>query len=150
MTAAPATGPGDRALDGRVALVTGGSGGIGRALAYRLAAAGAAVAVGFWHNRGAAEQTVAGITQAGGRAAGVAADLGNLDGPGELLSATEAALGPVDVLVSNAGTGRPQPLGQITVADFDEVLAVNLRAPFLLAQRTLPEWPTAASAGSCS
>src|SRR6185312_14676414 len=119
MTAAPATGPGDRALDGRVALVTGGSGGIGRALSYRLAAAGAAVAVGFWHHR-------------------VAAELGNLDGPGELLSATEAALGPVDVLVSNAGTGRPQPLGQITVADFDEVLAVNLRAPFLLAQRALP------------
>jgi 3-oxoacyl-[acyl-carrier protein] reductase len=138
VTLPPTTGPGDRALDGRVALVTGGSGGIGRAVAHRLAAAGAAVAVGFWHNREAAEQTIAAITEAGGRAAGVAADLGHLDGPGELLSATEVALGPVDVLVSNAGTGRAQPLGQITAADFDEVLAVNLRAPFLLAQRALP------------
>jgi 3-oxoacyl-[acyl-carrier protein] reductase len=131
MTSPPASGPGDRALDGRVALVTGGSGGIGRAVAYRLAAAGAGVAVGFWQNREAAEQTVAAITEAGGRAAGVAADLGHLDGPGELLSA-------VDVLVSNAGTGRAQPLDEITAADFDEALAVNLRAPFLLAQRALP------------
>ena len=139
MTLPSATGPGDRAVDGRVALVTGGSGGIGRAMAHRLAAA----AGPRW--RWASGTTgrppsgaIAAITEAGGRAAGVAADLGHLDGPGELLSATEAALGPVDVLVSNAGTGRAQPLGEITAADFDEVLAVNLRAPFLLAQRALP------------
>ena len=138
MTSPPASGPGNRALDGRVALVTGGSGGIGRAVAHRLAAAGAGVAVGFWQNREGAEQTVAAITEAGGRAAGVAADLGRLDGAGELLSAAEIALGPVDVLVSNAGTGRAQPLDEITAADFDEVLAVTLRAPFLLAQRALP------------
>jgi 3-oxoacyl-[acyl-carrier protein] reductase len=138
MTSPPA-GPDDTGeLDGRVALVTGGSGGIGRAMAFRLAAAGVGVAVGFWHNRDAAEQTIAAITEAGGRAAGVAADLGQLDGPGELISATEIALGPVDILVSNAGTGRTQPLDEITALDFDEVLAVNLRAPFMLAQRALP------------
>jgi len=138
MTSPPAHPDGKGALDGRVALVTGGSGGIGRSVAHRLAAAGAAVAVGFWRGREAAEQTVAAITEAGGRAAGVAADLGQIDGPGELLSAAEIALGPVDILVSNGGTGRAQPLDEITVPDFDEVLAVNLRAPFLLAQRVLP------------
>jgi 3-oxoacyl-[acyl-carrier protein] reductase len=138
MTSPPAPTDNDGELYGRVALVTGGSGGIGRAVAHRLAAAGVRVAVGFWHSREAAEQTVAAITEAGGQAAGVAANLGHLDGPGELLSATESALGPVDILVSNAGTGRTQPLAEITALDFDEVLAVNLRAPFLLAQRALP------------
>lgn len=138
MTSPPAIPDDNGELRGRVALVTGGSGGIGRAVSHQLAAAGVEVAVGFCRNRDAAQQTVAEITEAGGRAAGVAADLGHLDGPGELISATEVALGPVDILVSNAGMGRIQPLDEITAMDFDEVLAVNLRAPFLLAQRALP------------
>jgi 3-oxoacyl-[acyl-carrier protein] reductase len=125
-------------LAGRVALVTGGSGGIGHAVVHRLAAAGVAVAVGYGRGRDAAENTATEITEAGGRAAAIGADLRRPDGPGELVSAAENALGPVDILVSNAGLGRTQRLDEVTVADFDEVLAVNLRAPFLLAQRTLP------------
>jgi 3-oxoacyl-[acyl-carrier protein] reductase len=61
------------------------------------------------------------------------------EAPGELIDAVEASLGPVDVLVSNAGVGRRQSLDELSVGEFDETLAVNLRAPFLLAQRALPE-----------
>jgi 3-oxoacyl-[acyl-carrier protein] reductase len=124
-------------VDGQVALVTGGSGGIGRAVAHRLAAAGAKVAVGYGHTRYAAERTAADIAAAGGTAVAVGADLSQPDAPGELVSAVEHALGPVTVLVSNAGLGRRQSLEEVTAADFDEMMAVNLRAPFLLAQRTL-------------
>jgi 3-oxoacyl-[acyl-carrier protein] reductase len=125
-------------LGGRVALVTGGSGGIGQAVARRLAAAGTAVAVGYGRQAEAAGKTVAQIASAGGRAVAVGADLRRAHGPGRLVSAAETALGPIDVLVSNAGLGRTQRLDEVTAADFDEVMAVNLRAPFLLAQRTLP------------
>jgi 3-oxoacyl-[acyl-carrier protein] reductase len=125
-------------LAGRVALVTGGSGGIGRALGRRLAAAGAAVAVGYSQHAEAATDTAAQITAAGGRAVAVGADLGDPAGPGDLVKAAEDALGPVEVLVSNAGLGGTKTLAEVTAADFDMMIAVNLRAPFLLAQRILP------------
>jgi 3-oxoacyl-[acyl-carrier protein] reductase len=125
-------------LAGQVALVTRGSGGIGRAVAHRLAAAGAPVAVGYGQAREAAERTAADIAEAGGTAIAVGADLSRPDAPGELVTVVENALGPVAVLVSNAGLGRTQSLEEVTAADFDQTLAVNLRAPFLLAQRTLP------------
>jgi NAD(P)-dependent dehydrogenase (short-subunit alcohol dehydrogenase family) len=125
-------------LSGRVALVTGGSGGIGRAIAARLAAEGAAVAVGYGRNAEPAQQAAAEVAAAGGRAVAVPADLRDPAAPGALAAAVEQALGPVDVLVSNAGLGRAQSLGEISSADFDEMIAVNLRAPFLLAQRLLP------------
>ena len=125
-------------LAGRVALVTGGSGGIGRALLLRLAAAGAAVAVGYGAQAEAAEQIAAEIGAAGGRAVAVGADLRQPDAPDALVVAVEAALGPVDVLVNNAGVGRPLPLEAVRADDFDEMIAVNLRAPFLLAQQTVP------------
>jgi NAD(P)-dependent dehydrogenase (short-subunit alcohol dehydrogenase family) len=73
----------------------------------------------------------------GGRAVAIGADLRSSTGPSELVDASEAALGPVDVLVANAGLGRTQQLEDISSDDFDETIAVNLRAPFLLAQRTL-------------
>lgn len=125
-------------LDGRVALVTGGSGGIGRALVQRLAAEGLAVAVGYGARGEAAEKIAAEIVTTGGRAIAVGADLRRPDAPDALIAAVEAALGPVDVLVSNAGLGRTQPLEEVRSGDFDEMVAVNLRAPFLLAQRTVP------------
>jgi 3-oxoacyl-[acyl-carrier protein] reductase len=125
-------------LAGRVALVTGGSGGIGAAIAGQLAAAGAAVAVGYGQHGEAAEKTAAQIVSAGGRAVALGADLRDPAAPGQLAEAAEDALGPVDVLVSNAGLGGTKALGEVTADDFDAMLAVNLRAPFLLAQRTLP------------
>ena len=129
---------------GRVALVTGGSGGIGQAISLALAAEGALVAVHYSRGRAAAEKVVAEITGQGGqggrggRAVALGADLSSATAPGELVTATEQALGPIDLLVSNAGLGQRRTLEELTTAEFDQTLAVNLRAPFLLAQRILP------------
>jgi 3-oxoacyl-[acyl-carrier protein] reductase len=128
----------ENALNGRVALVTGASGGIGQAIALRLAGEGATVALGYGMSAQPAQELQARIAAAGGRAAAIGADLLKPEGPDELVDAVEAALGPVEVLVSNAGRGRRQTLEDVSSEDFDEMLAVNLRAPFLLAQRTLP------------
>ena len=129
---------GDRPLDGRVALVTGGSGGIGRALSQRLAAAGAAVAVSHGANAAAAGEVVREIAGAGRRAIAIGADLRQAEAPEALVAGVEQALGPVDVLVANAGVSRPLEFDDIDLATWDETLAVNLRAPFLLARRTIP------------
>jgi 3-oxoacyl-[acyl-carrier protein] reductase len=123
---------------GRVALVTGGSGGIGGELSARLAAAGAAVAVHYAGNRDAAEKVAAGIVEGGGRGAAFGADLREADAPERLIAAVEGGLGPVDVLAANAGLSRPSSYEDVDAAAFDETIAVNLRAPFLLARRVLP------------
>lgn len=123
---------------GRVALVTGASGGIGQAIARRLAADGVALALGYGSRAKPARELAAVISGAGGRAVAVGADLRGAAGPRELVQAAQDALGPVDVLVCNAGLGRRQQLEEISSDDFDEMLAVNLRAPFLLAQQVIP------------
>jgi 3-oxoacyl-[acyl-carrier protein] reductase len=120
----------------RVALVTGGSGGIGRAICLRLAEAGARVAVHYSSGRERAEAVVDEIEDS--RAAAFGADLSQAAAAGELVDAVEASLGPVDVLVANAGTGRVLAYEDVTLEDWDHVLDVNLRAPFLLAQRVIP------------
>jgi 3-oxoacyl-[acyl-carrier protein] reductase len=125
-------------LAGRVALVTGASGGIGRAVALALSAAGVSVAIGYGASDAAAQQLAGQITAAGGRAAALSADLAYAAEVVRLTEDTEHAFGPVDVLVSNAGIGQRQRLETIEVEEFDETVAVNLRAPFLLAQRLVP------------
>jgi 3-oxoacyl-[acyl-carrier protein] reductase len=123
---------------GRVALVTGASGGIGQAIARRLAAEGALLVLGYRASAGPAQALAADIVSEGGTAAAIQADLRLSQAPGELMQAAEEAVGPVDLLVSNAGLGRRQSLDEISGADFDDMLAVNLRAPFLLAQHAVP------------
>jgi len=125
-------------LDGRVALVTGSSGGIGQAIALTLSAAGVSVAIGYGENDPAAHQLAGQITASGRRAAALSADLAYAAEVVRLAEETEDTFGPVDVLVSNAGMGRRQLLESIAVEDFDETISVNLRAPFLLAQRLVP------------
>ncbi|MBO0831847.1 MAG: SDR family NAD(P)-dependent oxidoreductase [Actinobacteria bacterium] len=125
-------------LAGRVALVTGGSGGIGRATALALSSAGVSVAIGYGANDAAAHELAGQITAAGGRAAALSADLASATEIARLTEEAEESFGHVDVLVSNAGSGKRQPLEAISVQDFDASISVNLRAPFLLAQRLVP------------
>src|SRR5437763_7975377 len=125
-------------LTNKVALITGASGGIGQSIARRLAAEGASVALAYGASAEPAQQLADALVTDGGHAVAVGADLRNADAPAELLAAVEPQLGSVDVLVAAAGLGRQQTLEEISIDDFDEMLAVNLRAPFLLAQRTLP------------
>jgi len=125
-------------LTGRTALVTGGSGGIGRAIVLALASAGVSVAIGYGASDAEAQQLSGQITASGGRAAALSADLAYAAEVARLTEDTEHAFGPVDILVSNAGTGEHRQLESIEVEEFDETVAVNLRAPFLLAQRLVP------------
>src|SRR5262245_47159302 len=112
-------------MQGRVALVTGGSGGIGAALAERLEEAGATVAGHYHRNR----PTGAHAYQA---------DLEDPEAPGRLIDQVEQDLGPIDILAANAGHSQRATYEEVDAADFDRMLAVNLRAPFLLARRVLP------------
>lgn len=128
----------DDVLARRVALVTGASGGIGSAVALRLAGAGAAVALAYGRQADGAGRLVEAITNHGGRAVAFGADLRQPDAPSALVDAVTDRLGPVDVLIANAGVGRRLSLEEIDLDAWDEHQAVNLRAPFLLAQRVVP------------
>jgi len=122
----------------KVALVTGASGGIGQAIARRLAAEGASVALAYGANPEPAQKLADELVTGGGHAIALSADLRRAEAAGELLAEVEPQLGSIDVLVPAAGLGRQQSLEEISIEDLDEMLAVNLRAPFLLAQRTVP------------
>jgi 3-oxoacyl-[acyl-carrier protein] reductase len=125
-------------LNGRVALVTGGSGGIGAALCRALAGAGATVAVGYRDRSELAESIVGEIADRGGRAAAFPADLLVPRASELLVDAVEQRLGPVDVLVANHGHAHRATFDEVDAGAWDETLAINLRAPFLLAQRVIP------------
>jgi len=126
-------------LTGKTALVTGGSRGIGRAAALALGKAGAQVLVHYGSAAKDAEAVVAQIRQSGGRADAVAADLAAPDGPHKLAKQVRGIVGErLDILVANAGISRPATIEETTVADFDELFAVNVRAPFFVVQQLLP------------
>ena len=120
-----------------VALVTGGSRGIGRAISEHLAGAGHRVAVNSVRAKDEAEAVVAGIAAAGGEAVAVAADVGTEAGTAELFSTVEDRLGPVEILVNNAGIVRDNLLLRMSPDEWDEVLAVNLRSVFLCTKAAL-------------
>ncbi|WP_030672189.1 SDR family oxidoreductase [Streptomyces rimosus] len=122
-------------LTGRTALVTGGSRGIGRAIAERLGRDGARVAVHYGRDETAAKETVAAIEEAGGRAFALQAELGVPGDAAALWSAFDTQADGLDILVNNAGvTGRREPLQHATEEDFDHVFAVNTKAPFFITQ----------------
>lgn len=121
----------------RVALVTGGSRGIGRGIARALAGRGWAVIVNYRGNRAAADAAVAAIMDAGGTAQAVQADIARADDRARLVESSLATFGRIDLLVNNAGMAPRQrrDLLEMDEASYDEVLAVNLKGPFFLTQR---------------
>jgi 3-oxoacyl-[acyl-carrier protein] reductase len=126
-------------LTGKVALVTGVSRGIGKAIAVALASAGADVAVNYREREKEANQTGAEIEKSGQRTVAVAADVSVAADVARLMATVESELGPVAILVNNAGVTRPQPLQEITEQDWDEILAINLKSMFLVTQAVLPK-----------
>ena len=126
------------ALRDRVALVTGAGRGIGRATAIGLAEAGAHVAVNYRARAEEAQETCGRIERLGRRAVAVQADVSLAKEVGRLVTAVGDELGPVEILVNNAGVTRPQPIEEITERDWDELLGVNLKSAFLVTQAVLP------------
>ncbi|MFI2211073.1 SDR family NAD(P)-dependent oxidoreductase [Streptomyces sp. NPDC020141] len=124
-------------LDGRVALVTGGSSGIGRAIAGALARAGAGVVV-VARGESALDATVGELTAAGCRAARVSADLSTRSGVRAAAEEATAAFGEPDILVNCAGINLRPPMNELSEAVWDATMAVNLEAPYLLGQRFGP------------
>ena len=124
-------------LAGRVALVTGGGGGLGAALCTTLAEAGATVVVG--DVRGAAAEVVAaGLRAAGGKGVGLALDVTDVRHAGEVVYEVVATHGALDVLVNNAGTDLTVPFEALDPEDWDRIVAVNLRGPFVMSRHAFP------------
>src|ERR1700731_4128234 len=126
-------------LQGKTALVTGASRGIGRAIASALAEAGAHVLAHYGRSAQDAESLMAGIRSKGGRAAAISGDLLVPDGGALLAKQVRSILGDrLDVLVLNAGISKAARIADYTVQDFDNLFAINVRSPFFLVQQLLP------------
>jgi 3-oxoacyl-[acyl-carrier protein] reductase len=125
-------------LAGRVALVTGASRGIGRAIAVALAAEGVSVVVNYRNREAEAHETCDQIRASGGRATAIPADVSQSDAVRRLIASIPEDWPPTTILVNNAGITRPQPLEAITEQSWDEVLDVNLKSAFLVTQAVLP------------
>ena len=123
-----------KTLSGKVALITGGSRGIGAAIAKRLAADGAAVAITFTSTPQKADEVVRAIEATGGRALAIRADSADANAVKGAVAETVRTLGRLDVLVNNAGIAKIAPLDQFPLTDFDQSVAVNVRAVFVATQ----------------
>jgi 3-oxoacyl-[acyl-carrier protein] reductase len=126
-------------LAGRTALVTGGSRGIGRAVAISLAEAGAAVAVNYREREAEAQAVAEEIRKAGGRAMTVRADVSQAADVKAMTAAVKQELAPIDILVNNAGIGLIRSVDDLTEEDFDLTIAVNLKSAFLCTQAVGPD-----------
>jgi glucose 1-dehydrogenase len=121
-------------LKGKNALVTGSSRGIGKGIAVRFAAEGANVAINYVGSAAAAEEAAAQVRAFGVQAVIIAADIGSVAGVQGLIAAAIDALGPLDILVNNAGVEKHAPFWDVTEADYDKVLDVNLKGAFFATQ----------------
>lgn len=125
-------------LTGRVCLVTGASRGIGRAIALGLAESGGDVAINCRSHIEEARAVAAAVEAMGRKATVVQADVSRSAEVARMVTATEAALGPVDILVNNAGMALRRTVDELTEADFDLTIAVNLKSAYLCTQAVLP------------
>src|SRR4051794_32145039 len=125
-------------LRGRVALVTGGSRGIGAAIVRRLTEAGVRVAVNYRERADDANALVKAIGENGGRAVAIAADVSQGGAVAQLMQRVRSDLGPIDILVNNAGIALTRGVDDLSEADFDRTMAVNLKSVFLCTQAVLP------------
>jgi 3-oxoacyl-[acyl-carrier protein] reductase len=124
-------------LEGKIALVTGGSRGIGAAIAKRLATDGASVAITYSKGADAATSVVAEIERAGGKAIAIQADAANADACKVAVEKTVAIFGRLDVLVNNAGTAIPKSFEEATLEELDRVIDINVRGMFITTQAAL-------------
>lgn len=125
----------------KVALVTGATRGIGRAIATRLAADGHAVVVNFAGSAAAADETVAAIRASGGQAVAVQADISRPDQVAALFAAAREAFGRVDTVVANGGVMTLGAIATMPAADFDRLIDINLKGAFLLMAEAARQWP---------
>lgn len=126
-------------LSGKTAVVTGGSGGIGGAIALRLAALGADVAVGYRKSRPKAEEIAAAIRARGAKGVALEADLSAPGGPDTLIRRAREVLGPIDILVHAAGVDLYRLVAETSEAELRQVLDVHVAAAFILARQALPD-----------
>jgi 3-oxoacyl-[acyl-carrier protein] reductase len=124
-------------LEGKIALITGGSRGIGAAIAMRLAADGAKVAITYAKGVDAAAAVVKAIERAGGKAIAIQADAADADAGKAAVEKTVATFGRLDVLVNNAGTAIPKAFVETTLEEMDRVLDINVRGVFVATQAAL-------------
>src|SRR5580693_3334042 len=124
-------------LEGKIALITGGSRGIGAAIAKRLAADGAKVAITYTKGADAAASVVKEIERAGGKAIAIQADAADADAGKAAVEKTVATFGRLDVLVNNAGTAIPKTFEETTLEEMDRVLDINVRGVFIATQAAL-------------
>src|SRR5260370_6348070 len=124
-------------LEGKIALITGGSRGIGAAIAKRLAADGANVAITYTKGADAAASVVTAIERAGRKASGIQADGADADAVAAAVEKTVATFGRLDVLVNNAGTAIPKAFAETTLEEMDRVIDINVRGVFVATQAAL-------------
>jgi 3-oxoacyl-[acyl-carrier protein] reductase len=127
----------NRKLEGKTALITGGSRGIGAAIAKCLAADGAAVAITYAKAAGAADSVVKEIEREGGKAIAIQADATDAGAVKAAVEKTAATFGGLDILVNNAGTAIPKPFEETTLEEMDRVLNINVRGVFIATQAAL-------------
>jgi 3-oxoacyl-[acyl-carrier protein] reductase len=125
------------ALNKKVALITGGSRGIGAAIAKRLAADGASVAITYTKGAEAATAVVKAIEQAGGKAIAIRADATDAAAVKSAVAKTVSTFGAIDVLVNNAGTAIPKPFEETTLEEMDQMMNLNVRGTFVATQAAL-------------
>ena len=137
-SASPRPAPLDQRLDGRVALVTGAPGGLGRAIAHGLAAAGAQIAVHHLGQADAAAELVTELRSDGANADAFEADVRDCDALKALVAGVERELGPIDACVNNAGVMTEQPFGETTLADWQRTIDINLTGVFVCCRHVVP------------